>query len=117
MNGTFALRDDLDALCCGIGSLVELTGEIFHRENGRAVVFKLRRYDIKLGLGENCSLAGLEKRLFDVFYVITVQNADIFKRSDAEQAADVGKRRFCFACKLCLLLNVNSVNHCHTFLS
>ena len=116
-NGTFALGNDLDALCRGVCSLVELTGEIFNGENGCAVVFKLARYDIELGLGENVALAGFKKSCFDVFYVVTVQNADIFKRSDAEQAADIGKSRFCFARKLCFLLNVNSVNHRYTFLS
>ena len=115
--GTLALGNDLDALCRGVCSLVKLTGEVFNGENESAVIVKRIGYDIELRLGENGRFAGFEESRFDVFYVVTVQNADIFKRSDAEQTADIGKRRSCFAGKLCLLLNVNSVNHGHTFLS
>ena len=68
----FFLRDQLDALRCGIGTLIELPGEVFYGKHGRAAIVRRFVCDIRLRLGEHRFHGIVEKRSFDPLRIVAV---------------------------------------------
>ena len=81
--------EDLDALGGGIGPLVELAGQILHRENRRAP--KLRRviYAVKLRLGKDGFYRVIKQLFPDVFHIIALEQAHPLQPRDPQQLARV----------------------------
>ena len=107
--GSFALGDDLDALCGRVCPLVKLTGKIFHCKAYSAGKIDLFGNDIKLGFGKNSFLRVFKKFFSDVFCVITVDNADIGKIFCSEKGNCIIEKGFCFVCKFLFLFNKNTI--------
>lgn len=74
---TLPLRNYLYTLCCGVGSLVELSGKILHCKNIRSRQIDLGRGDIKLRFGEY-RFGGVLKKLGSyIFGVVAIDYSDI----------------------------------------
>ena len=108
---TLALGDDLNALCCRVCSLIELTGKELYCKNVCAIECGLIAYCIELRLGENCLLRIIEEAFLDILCVVSVNNANVCKRFDAEKCSRIVKKRLCLMGKLFFLFYKNSVNH------
>ena len=109
---TVSLREELYALGGGVSSLVELTGQKFHCENGVAVLHGERfGHNIKLRLGENGRAAFLKQLGGDSLHVVAVENAYVRYGVDHEERTNVLTECMCLVCKLRLLFNEYSVNH------
>ena len=74
---TLFLRNDLDALCCRIRSLIKLTRKIFHRKNSIIPRRDLIPDFIQRRFGKHVSLAGFKQTVIDIFYIVSVQQAQI----------------------------------------
>ena len=107
--GSFALGNDLDALCGGVCSLVKLTGKIFNRKSCSTGKIDLFGNDIELGLGKNVFFGVIKKLFADVFRVITVDYANVGKVFDSEKGNCVIEKGFCFVCKFLFLFNKNTI--------
>ena len=106
-----ALGDDLDALRGGIGALVKLAGQIFHREHPRALHVHFRRRNIQLRFGKNCPDRVIEQFAGHVFCVVPVQDAHILKAPNAQQRPGIGQERPGLVGQFLFLFNENSVDH------
>ena len=65
---------ELNALCGGICTLIELTGKGLDREYGAALCVKFARNVVELRLGEDGAYCLIEERRVDVFDVVAVDH-------------------------------------------
>ena len=105
-----ALRDYLDALSRRVGALVELTGQEF---DGKALAVYLDavRYNVELGLGEHGALCVVKKFGRDIFRIVAVDNAHIFKIFYPEQVVRFAEQGLCLLRELLFLFDEYSVYH------
>ena len=109
---SFTLGEELYALCGGVRSLIELTGQIFHGEHG-VVCLGLQGIgdDVQLGLRKDGVLAVLEQLQGNALHVIAVEDTDIRHGRNGQKGADVGKKGAGLACQFFLFFNKDSVYH------
>ena len=111
--GALALGDELHALTCGVGALVELAGQELHGEDGRvAAVGQLGIGHVYLGLGEHGGNAGIEKLLADALNVVAVDNAHACKTAHAENLGKLCLELLRLHVKPWLFLHVDARDHC-----
>ena len=109
--GTLPLRDDLDALGGGVGSLVELTGQGLHGEHHSPGQLHGRGGNVQLGLGKD-GLDGVVKQLFcDVFRIVTVEQPHIGEAVNAQQIPGVVEKTLCLVGKTLPLFYKYTINH------
>ena len=109
---TLILCSQLDALCSGVCTLVELTRQILYSED-TVVGSKLRENIVdvvNLWFGEDAQFCHFEVFCRDVFHIVAVDDTDAFNAFDTEGVADVGKNTCSFYCKWSFLFDINSVN-------
>ena len=110
-DGSFRLRDDLYALRRGIGPLIELTGQVLHRESDGSVGIRCMGHNIRLRFGEDRFLRVGKEVFGDVFDIITVQDSDFFQRADAEKGFGFVKKSVGLMRQFRPFFNKYSVNH------
>ena len=107
---TLALRQDLNALCSGIGALVILTGQIFHGKH-RVALRQTVRHGVELGLRQH-RLDGVVKQLpADALEVIAVEQAQPRQGLDAQKCPQILQQGARLVRQRRLLFYVYSVNH------
>ena len=109
--GALALRNELDALRRRIGALIELPGEVFHSEHLGARKFEFFRRSVHLRLGKHRLHAGVEERFFNVFGVVTVDDADVLDARKLQKLSCVRKEALRLVVEPVLLFHVDPVNH------
>ena len=111
-DGALALADELDALACGVGALVELAGKELHREHGGAGhLGQLIIGDVDLGLGEHHRRAAREQLLVGTLDVVAVEEAEPFEARDAQDAHELGFELCGLDVKARLLLHIDALDH------
>ena len=114
---TLTLRDQLDALCGGVGALVELSGQELGGEHRRvAEVRQVRGGVIHLRLAEHGRRGLFEELLGDALDVIAVDDAHLAQAIDAEDGLQFGAELLGFHVEAGLLLHVHAKNHGNPFL-
>ena len=114
---TLTLRDQLDALCGGVGALVELSGQELGGEHRRvAEVRQVRGGVIHLRLAEHGRRGLFEELLGDALDVIAVDDAHLAQAIDAEDGLQFGAELLGFHVEAGLLLHVHAKNHENPFL-
>ena len=109
---TLALGDQLDALAGGIRTLVELAGQILHREHGVGTEIRQVGVDVvHLRLAEHGRRGLGEQLLADVFHVVTVDETDVLQSFDAENGAQLVGELLGRDVKARLLFHVHAKNH------
>ncbi len=109
-NGAVAHGNELNALRGGIGALIELPRQILDGKRTRARKVDPLARRVHLRFGKNGIHALLEQFFFDIFRVVTVDNADLFY-GNAQNFAHVGKQRARLVIEPRFLFYINSVNH------
>ena len=110
--GALALADQLDAFACRIGALVELAGKVLHGEHRHPVrLGHLQRRDVGLRLAEHGGHALSEQLVRDPLHVVAIHHAEILKRADAQQAAQLLFQLLRLPVEAGLLLHVDTRNH------
>ena len=107
--GPLTAGDHLDALGAGVGALVVLAGEGFHRQDRRAC-----RHDrqvlivahVALGLGKNTAAGGGIGRLVDALGIVAVQQPQAGQICYAEGAGQILQQGFCLYIEALSLLRV-----------
>ena len=109
---TLALGDQLDALAGGIRALVELAGQILHREHGVGTEIRQVGVDVvHLRLAEHGRRGLGEQLLADAFHVVPVDETDVLQSSDAENGAQLVGELLGRDVKARLLFHVHAKNH------
>ena len=109
---TLALRDDLDALRGGIGTLVILTRQIFHSKDMTCGKIRLLGgSDIQLGLGEHRADGVIKQLLIDIFHVVAVEKAEACQLLNAEKATKIGKEGICLMGESVFLFYIYTIYH------
>ena len=107
--------NNLDTFCCGVCSLVELTGQKFHCEHFRAVLRDFCQQVIQLRFGKYRCFAVFKQFFVNVFYVVTIQKAQTCQTFDAQQVHQISSQAVCFCLQTLFFLHINSINHrCYT---
>ena len=114
--GPFAAGDQLHALGRGIGPLIELAGQGFHRQHAVGCG-QLVKDPVRLGLGEDGGHAFSEQSVVHAFHVIAVQQAQSRKMAHARQLSQLGQSGPGVARQLRLFFYVYSEYHRFYFLS
>ena len=111
-DGAVALRDDLNALRGGIRALIELPGEILHRERGFPF-FQRKRPEriVQLRLREHRFHGRRKERLGDILRIVPVQQTDALERLDAQEISQLRGERAGLVVEALFFLNVNSIYH------
>ena len=106
------LRNQLDAFAGGIGTLVELSRQIFHCEHGvRAKIRQIGGYVVYLRLAEH-GRCGLGEQFFaDALHVVTVDETHVLQCLDAENGPELVGELSCLDVKAVLLFHVYAKNH------
>ena len=109
---TLALGDQLDALAGGIRTLVELAGQILHREHGVGTEIRQVGVDVvHLRLAEHGRRGLGEQLLADAFHVVPVDETDVLQSSDAENGVQLVGELLGRDVKARLLFHVHAKNH------
>ena len=109
---TLALGDQLDALAGGIRTLIELAGQILHREHGVGTEIRQVGVDVvHLRLAEHGRRGLGEQLLADAFHVVTVDETDVLQSFDAENGAQLVGELLGRDVKARLLFHVHAKNH------
>ena len=109
--GSFALRHELYALAGGIGTLIELSGQIFHGK-GRAGVFRqLFEGVVHLRFGEDGLHRTAKDILVQTFHVVAVDEPQTGKGRDAQQAAQLAEQGGGFVSQGGLFLYIDASYH------
>ncbi len=106
------MGDQLDALAGGIRTLVELAGQILHREHG--VGTEIRQVGVTMftcGSLNTVGVAWAIQLLADVFHVVTVDETDVLQSFDAENGAQLVGELLGRDVKARLLFHVHAKNH------
>ena len=110
--GAFALADELNALACRGGALVELAGQGFDGKNNRAFCGgQFGKCIVGLRLAENGGNALLEQFVACALNVVAVDETDAREAFDAEDGAQLMQKLVRLDVEAGLLLNVNTRNH------
>ena len=109
---TLALGDQLDALAGGIRALVELAGQILHREHGVGTEIRQVGVDVvHLRLAEHGRRGLGEQLLAGAFHVVTVDETDVLQSFDAENGVQLVGELLGRDVKARLLFHVHAKNH------
>jgi len=106
-----ALADELDALGGGIGTLVELAGQVLH---GKCRALMLRQLGIGVvhrRLAEHGADALVEQSLVDALHVVAVEQTQAGERLDAQQAGKFVLQAVCLDVKAGLFFHINTIDH------
>ena len=110
--GALPLADELNALACRSGALVELAGQGFDGENNRAFCGgQFGKRIVGLRLAENGGNALLEQLVACALNVVAVDETDAREAFDAEDGAQLVQELMRLDVEAGLLLNVNTRNH------
>ena len=107
-----SLGEDLNALSGAVRPLVKLSGQILHGKHGIAG-FKAVRNHVRLGLAEHGGNSVVKERLFDVFGIIPVQDAQPGQIADVQEVPAVRQERTRFMGMFPFLFHKYPVNHAH----
>ena len=116
--GPFLLGNDLDTLGGGIGSLVKLTGQILHGENGRSTrCIQFFADHIQLGLGKDRFFRIVKELLLDLLHIVSVYNPHSGQSVYSKQSRQIRQKSFCFIGQFLFFFYINAINHqCSSFL-
>ena len=107
--GAFALADELDALACRIGALVELARKEFNAEDRGIRVFGKFGVDgVGLRLAEHRGGAGCEELFGDAFHIVAIEQAQVLQSLDAENSAQFVQQLLRFDIESGLLFNIDT---------
>ena len=109
--GTGALRHQLDALACGVGALVKLTGQGLDGENRAALRRECFKNIVHLGLRKYGADSAAERRFIKALRVIAVDDAKTGQGAEAEQGAELVQKAGGLLPKARLFFNVNTAYH------
>ena len=106
-----ALTDELDALGSRGCTLVELTGQILHREGHALGSGQLGVGVIHRRLAEHGADALVEQCFVDAFHIVAVQQAQTGQVLDAQQAGELVFQTVCLDIKAGLFFHINTIDH------
>ena len=107
--GAFTLADELDALACRIGALVELAGKEFDAEDRGAAVFRELGVDgVGLRLAEHRGGAGCEELFGNAFHIVAIEQAQVLQSLDAKDRAQLVQQLLRFDIESGLLFNIDT---------
>ena len=106
-----ALTDELDALGSRGCALVELTGQILHREGHALAGGQLGVGVIHRRLAEHGADALVEQCFVDAFHIVAVQQAQTGQVLDAQQAGEFVFQTVCLDIKARLFFHINTIDH------
>ena len=106
-----SLADQLDALCGGVGALVELAGQVFHRKGRARMGRQLGADAVHRRLAEHRVHALAEQLLRNAFHVIAVEQPQPRQAADAQQAGQLVLQLAGLAVEARLLFHIDPVYH------
>ena len=106
-----ALADELDALGGGVRTLVELAGQVLHRESHTLVCGQLCIGVVHRRLAEYGVGALVEQGLVDALHVVAVEQTQTGERLDAQQAGQLIFQTICLDVKAGLFFHINTIDH------
>ena len=109
--GSFTSCDKLNALCRGVCSLIELTGEVLYRKDLSTESFDLSLSIVHLRLGEYGVHRVVEERLIYALDVISIDNSDCLNLGKLEQISYLFSEGGSLVIEAFLLFYIYSVNH------
>ena len=97
------MRDELDALCGAVRTLIELSGQILDGKYRAVAGVKLVADNIELRLGKDGAGRIVEQLCVDILGIVATDDAYVLERGYAEQSAQLGAEAARLVCKLRLL--------------
>ena len=110
--GPLARRQQLHALARRVGALVELPGQVLHREHARvADVWQLVADRVRLRLRKNGGHRAREQVGIDALHVVTIEQAQVADSGDSQRVAQFMRQLLRFYVKAGFLLNIHALDH------